>query len=128
MPINAFPINTIPPAANLIANTPAGIITATNVQNARNQLASAIPSPGPGTHPLFLTEGLDLTTNNPELGFGTTDRTAAKIWNKTDCAVTDPAFSNNEALTVIMHAVNGQNTNAGGTNAKQSFYAINMSG
>jgi hypothetical protein len=128
MTINSFPINTIPPAANLIANTPAGIVTATDVQVAINQLASAIPSPGPGTDPLFLTLGLDVNVTTPTLG-NPSDRHAINLNASFDCSNLHPDFTNATLMGLTVLGLHGQNASGGGvTNVKESFFATNTFG
>jgi len=126
MPITAFPIATVPPAANLISNIPFGSVTATDVQTAINQLASLIPIIGSGTDPLFLINGLSIDTFNPTISGDPNDRWATRIRVATDCAQNNPNFSNNECLEIDFSALNGQATNGGITTAKVTFLALNM--
>lgn len=108
--------------ANEITNIPAGSVTSTNVQAAINQLASLIPSPGPGTDPLFLFEGLQIGVVNPTHIGDASDRIAARIIYGTDCSQTNPDFADNNALEIDYSATNGQATNnaiSGGR--KQTF-------
>jgi hypothetical protein len=124
MPFTTFPIPTQLAAANLIPSSPTGIVTATDVQSAIAQLEAAIPSPGPGTDPLFLVEGLSLQVINPvaaHVNTGTTNRIADGIKMITDCSQVDPAFSNQSASHIWVQALDGQATQGGLTSAKQTF-------
>lgn len=114
--------------ANEITNIPAGAITATDVQAAINQLVSLIPAPGPGTDPLFLTQGLTVDTNNPTYSGASTESYASKIRMTTDFSQVDPVFGLGVVLELIQVATHGQNTNAVGNNAKQTMACLYISG
>jgi len=125
MAINNFPINTVPPTANLIQNFPHGIASGTNVQVAINQLADAMPSPGPGTDPLALTLGESITAFNPQIGNDANLRRALDLRIGTNSATSNPNFSNEQAVHTDFRAVHGQATNGGITTAKKTFFGFN---
>lgn len=111
-----------------IINVPAGIVSATDVQAAINQLAAAIPLPGPGTDPLFLTQGLSVSTYNPTFTLDPNDSNAARFNIATDSAQNNPNFSNITVAEFFNTATNGQCSYGGGTNAKLTFMACDMRG
>jgi len=125
MSINAFPIATVPPAANLIIFSPSGALTATDVQSAINQLLALIPSVGPGTDPLALIHGFSLNVVNPTVSGNASDRWAAQNKVITDCSQTDPQFSANETVNNSIFPRHGQNIVGGLTIAKQTFSVQN---
>lgn len=124
MSLNSFPINTVAPTADLIVNTPSGIVSATDVQSAINQLAILIPAVGPGTDPLSLVNGLSVTAPNPTFSGNANDRWAVKFEHDTDCSNVQPDFCNVEVLSTQMTCVNGQATFGGTTQVKESFYNV----
>jgi len=110
---------------NEVTNVPAAPITSNNVQSALNELASLIPSVGPGTDPLALIHGFSLKAVNPTFSGNASDRWTGLFQVITDCSQTDPQFSATEALENIVYARHGQNIVGAQTIAKQSFFVTN---
>lgn len=128
MSLTAFPIQTTPAAANLIANTPQGPVTATDVQAAINQLVSLIPSPGTGSDPLALVNGLTGRGVNASVLNDANDAVFMDVRNVTDSSTTNPNFSDENLIQLGLTATNGQATNGGLTTAKKTFIPLNISG
>lgn len=108
--------------ANEIINIPLGIVTANEVQGAINQLASAIPSPGPGTDPLSLTQGFILNLNNPS--FSTNPNENYGSFNNFRFENADtviPGFTNIEGMHLAMQALHGDATYSANTQHKTTF-------
>lgn len=105
MTITSFPIDTVPPTANLIIYTPSGTVTATDVQGAIDQLAAG----GTGSDPLLLIHGLDLETTQPVIGLNVdhTFCSGIKIGVFTSSTNLVPTFSNIECFSIDAQIYNG---------------------
>lgn len=124
MAISAFPIATVPPAANLITCIPVGSVTATDVQAAIQQLENSIPLPGPGTDPLFLTQGLAIDATDPTIHGDPNNRHSFHCHVTTNTLNSDPSFANTSSGHFTMSVQHGQNAYNALTLAKESFFGL----
>lgn len=113
-----------------VSNIPAGSITATDVQAAINQLAGLIPVVGPGTDPLYLTRGLDISVINPndvgDLG-GHTFMEAEHIGvTLEDNRSIEPGFKDQFGLFLEMFAQHGDNSFTLLNQSKTTYFPLSL--
>lgn len=112
---------------NEITNIPAGVVTATDVQSAINELASLIPAVGPGTDPLSLTQGLTVSVINPTNG-PPSDRYGARFSVVTDVSTVQPDFCDVSTIELFMRLMNGQANYNANTLVKETVIGLSCIG
>lgn len=117
-------IGSVSVSADQVSNVPTAPISATDVQAALNELASLIPSPGAGTDPLFLVQGLSLIVSLPVVGDGGSATLRETVQVDSHFVAPDsvaPAFSDMLGQFNTMESKVGDATYSNSIQAKTTF-------